>query len=460
MNILKSPSLLFLLPLLMIGSTTVNAQQEDDPLSLIKAPVSPGSTILGLNPSNVNRPKSWEALETTLYSGFFSGTGNNLPGDFGLEFSPYWAGNNPVPLDQFLRPSVGTSLEQNLSFSIASTNKYVVHDTLETGAMGFGVRTMLWQGSKNENAAIVTSYGKLLTDLGISNRIYQVAATMMEGKEAENVTRAIFVNELASTLILNQDNIFAGFQVSDGNLLRKIRRPYADYSAIATSWIQDFHAYLLEKLGDVATYEEYSEALADLVDEFVEVDYAIANLAALQSDRKGFKLEVAGALALNFPTNETDYSVISKWGFWLTPSYQPFKSDWFELLGVARFYWHNTDFYKAFVTPADVYNYNLDFGLRGVLKKGRVSFEAEMTGRYANVILDRQVDDDGVTTTRSRTSKDYQYLFNVNYRINERMIVSYNFGKQFDPLLAFQGNLISMLSLNFGVGAPTVKDLK
>ena len=85
-------------------------------------------------------------------------------------------------------------------------------------------------------------------------------------------------------------------------------------------------------------------------------------------------------------------------------------------------------------------------------KKGR-SFEAEMTGRYANVILDRQVDDDGITTTRRKTSRDYQYLFNGNYRINERMIVSYNFGKQFDPLVSFQGNLISLLSLNFGIGA-------
>lgn len=52
-------------------SAVLHAQEEDagtDPLSEVKAPQFPAAVMLGVQPATINRPKSWKAFETAVFS--------------------------------------------------------------------------------------------------------------------------------------------------------------------------------------------------------------------------------------------------------------------------------------------------------------------------------------------------------------------------------------------------------
>lgn len=51
-------------------------------------------------------------------------------------------------------------------------------------------------------------------------------------------------------------------------------------------------------------------------------------------------------------------------------------------------------------------------------------------------------------------------IINFNYNLSSNIVLSYTFGKQRDDLLLnLNGNLISLLSFNFGFGGPYANDL-
>jgi hypothetical protein len=446
----KSVALLVGLQLTL--AVTAFAQDSDDKLSVIKAPQSPAASILSLQPATISRPKSWQTLETALFSNFANNGNLAVPNDFALEFSPYWAGKRKVDINEFLVPSPLVSVQQNLSFSLASTTKFMLPGNIASNAVSLGARTMIWQGTKNETTAIMTAYRDVMDGLGLSNRIFRIADNIGEGHEDKRVRKTKFVDTLMLVIKKNRDQVFKDLEFSSRLGGRK--------AEVIDMWIDMFRAHLLKKFPDVASWEEFAELTSDATDEFIKVDQAIASVTELQKDRKGFKLEVASAMILNFPTNETNYSAISKWGFWLTPSFQPFDTENFEFLGVARFFWYDQQFYQSWFPNTQYYNSNFDYGARFVYKKHKYSIEFEATGRRSDLVLSRTVDPQGIITTSKKVDKDFQYLVNFNYRLTDQLMVSYNFGKQFEPRLSINGSLISLLTLNYGLGAPTTKDIK
>ncbi|MDZ7695250.1 MAG: hypothetical protein U5K69_29740 [Balneolaceae bacterium] len=82
--------------------TTAFAQES---LTDIKAPSSPAAALLGVQPQSVLAPKSYRALETAVYSNFLNNAGAAaIPNDFGLEFTPYWAKDHSLSLEEYLYP--------------------------------------------------------------------------------------------------------------------------------------------------------------------------------------------------------------------------------------------------------------------------------------------------------------------------------------------------------------------
>jgi hypothetical protein len=84
----------------------------------------------------------------------------------------------------------------------------------------------------------------------------------------------------------------------------------------------------------------------------------------------------------------------------------------------------------------------------------------ELLGRQNKTILEKSKDSNGVTTVKSKTDSDFQYLINFNYRISDTIILSYNFGSQFKPVINSGNNLISLATINFGIGGPKKIDVK
>ncbi|MES2655821.1 MAG: hypothetical protein V4620_09550 [Bacteroidota bacterium] len=425
--------------LLILFPYLVNAQ-NDDKLTPLKAPTSPSSIIIGSQPNTVSRPKSWQAVETSLISNYFNESGNIIiPKDYSLEVTPFWLDNKAkITIEEFLNPGFKESFWQNLSFSISSTKDYLIKDTIKTDAIGIGARTMLWQGSKDAEAYKVKVLNTAMNKTELSQKIYVKAIQLLQDTAIKS--KDTFINKLI--LAINNDlSILKDIETED-----------------KSNWIDDFRAILTLKLPKEVP--KINDEIDEIIDNFVSLDKYITELTELQKDRTGFRIELASAIALNFPTNSTNYSYAPKYGVWLTPSYQDKNWKHFEMLGVLRFLWNDQNFIKKYLPNDKIYDQNYDYGLRLVYKYEKFSIEAEIIGRYSDLTLERTKDSLGVVTTKSESKSDIQYLLNLNYRISDSMVLSYNLGKKFDVFSSTDKNLISVVTINYGIGAPKKSNIK
>ncbi|MCK6639437.1 MAG: hypothetical protein L6Q81_05075 [Bacteroidia bacterium] len=437
----------FLIVSLVVFSQETEAQVGNEALTNVKAPASPSSSIIGSQPSTISRPKSWESLEASLFSNFIDSNNRFLiPDNYSLEFSPYWAMGGKISNKDFLTPSVGTSALQNLSVSISSTKSFKINDTTKTDAMGFGIRTMLWQGTKDEIDLINKKYDDAMTASRIS---MEIVTTMDSVDYPANCNKDTFLNILFNKLDAAKNNIFESTSLSESE---------------QAEWLKGFKIYLSDSLPSSASYNDEkvrADLLDKLIDQYCQLDTKIDYLENVRDERKGFKLEVATAVALNFPNNRTDYSYGSKVGVWFTPSFQPFKEKWhyLEFLGVARYFWYNPKFYSVYMPSGKFFEHNIDYGFKLVLKQKKIALEMEATGRTSSVVLSRTVEADGSITKRTNTKTDHQLIATLTYVVNENISISYNFGRSFKPTLDHKGNLLSVATINFGLGAPKIEDL-
>ena len=160
-----------------------------------------------------------------------------------------------------------------------------------------------------------------------------------------------------------------------------------------------------------------------------------------------------------FP-NDFNFSVTPQQSVWLTPSYR-FRgtASFLEILGVLRYNWYNMNFYQQYFQNKETYEYNFDYGISLNLLFKKISLHFEAVGQYSNTIFDKTTDPSGITTTHSKTQSDFQYIGTFSYQISKKLILSYSFGKQFKPILNYNGTLISLVGLNFGFGGPTSDNL-
>jgi Putative MetA-pathway of phenol degradation len=427
----------------IFGSSILLAfgQELEEKITKLKAPSSPASVIIGIQPATISKPKSWEALEAGLFTNYYNqSSGLTIPNDYALEFTPYWMRKDVyVPMSDFATPSIGKSLQQNLSFSIASTKNFIIHDTVHRDAIGFGARTMLWQGSKKEVKKVNDGIELARQKLALKNLVTQATLGLT------TTTKADYISKVISALKKNSRKLMS-------------TAPLLFASGSVSKWLNTLSDRLEAELGtDASTYDS---TLGSIVNSLTAIETDAVALENMIKDRKGLKVEVATALAVVFPTNETDFSYLPTYSVWVTPSYQPFNQEHWEFVGVLRFNWLDRNFYTKYTSKQDIIDRNTDYGLRLVYKLGRFSVEAEGVGRRSKVVVEKTTDPDtGLTTEVSRSDKDFQYILNFNYRISESIIVSYNFGKQFKPVLTSNQTLINMLTLNLGLGGPRKDDL-
>ena len=413
--------------------------QSDSRLTPIKAPSSPSSIIIGSQSNGIARPKSWQAVETSLISNYFNENGNIIiPKDYSIEITPYWFNSKrKIEMGKYLNPSYAESFFQNSSFSISSTKNFIIKDTIKTDAIGFGFRTMIWQGTKDKQIDKQKVFNIIMDKDELSQFIVSKVTRILEDTSLKN--KDTLINRLI-LVIYNDTSILKGLD-----------------SNVKSNWIEALKKNFKLKLSNNLT--NYDEEISNILDDFLKIDDYILKLTAMQKDRDGFRLELASAVALNFPTSSVNFSYAPKYGIWLTPSYQDASWTNFEILGVARLIWNDQEFNRKYLPSEKVFDRNYDYGLRFVYKNDKLSIEAEIIGRYSDLILERTKDSSGIITTRSENKSDIQYLLNFNYRISDAMVLSYNIGKKFDYFTGTNNNLISLVTLNYGIGAPMKSNL-
>jgi hypothetical protein len=418
-------------------------------LSRLTIPTSPASSAIGIQPNQILRPKSYQALETALYSNFFDGSdGAIIPKDFALEFTPYWAKNRGLSLKDYVDPKFGQQFVRNSSFSIATTQSFLLEDSSKMNGIGFGYRTSFFISGPNDKKKIEELTAKIERDgdlyVGINRKILSIIYTDSNYDNLDAILNAIrpIITDALYTQVYNIQNPkekSEADQVVNG-IINSVRE--LSYSKDnRDDFFAKLYILIANKLDLNVGFDEYKSYLLS---------------------RQGFSIDVAYASFIGFPTGNFEFSYLPHHYFWLTPSYN-FKSKLdgvkISASGVIRLEYYNSRFYDAYFPNSSVYANNVDYGLGISADYKKFSMQFELVGRESFGFVKAGVDTDGEYLYKWNSRSDVQYIGTFNYNISPSIVIAYSIGNRFDPIRNSKSTFVSTLSLNFGFGGPTEKDI-
>lgn len=430
------------LMLLMVWLPTVFLAQ--DKLNLLRAPTSPASGILDLQPKVVLQPKSYQALETALYSNFLNSNYDAvIPTDFALEFTPYWTENHKLSLANYLYPEAFMDhLVRNSSISLASTQNFILGDSTASNGLAFGYRTSFFFPNKKDKEITTAKIAAIQNDNSLKSRIEAQAFGLVLNESVGD--KKEFITAMRDTV---------------SNAITK----YGRYNTP-----KEMKAMIETILGKmetlpeltVTTQDAFLDAFRAIIDAEVKTYISIEELQAYLKERQGLTIDIALASLLNFPTNSFEFSYLPKSSIWVTPSYRfSEKFEFLKLLAVFRYEWYLDDYYRRYFPEATTYQNNIDYGVSLSTDFKRFSVQFELVGRSSSATIPSGTDAQGNELFRKEKDSDVQYMGTFNYNLTDQIVLSYTLGSKFDAILNPDETLVSLLSLNFGFGSPTSNDL-
>ena len=131
------------------------AQNSDFNLENLKAPSMPSATIIGTQVNDLNSPKSMKDLETAIFTNYLnSGQSLTVPNNYALEINPFMlSGMKNFDYRSYLNNEPAENMWRNLSLSIATTNKFLIKDSVFTNAVGLSVRTIILNGELSKKVS-------------------------------------------------------------------------------------------------------------------------------------------------------------------------------------------------------------------------------------------------------------------------------------------------------------------
>lgn len=422
----------------LISFASIQAQKKLDALT---TPSSPAASILGMQPSSIIQPKSYRALEAALFANFSDDNGNSvIPNDFGLEFMPYWATDHGITIEEYLYPKINLNqILRNSSFSVASTQNFLLQDSTKTKSIALGYRTSLFFGNAQDKEIIKQHIDKLTINQRVGSKIMS-KLIRLESK-FHYKTKEEYLTAVHDSLTIRINEVLGKKSIKQAEEITKNIYDAAENLSFDENNTDLFFTSFLELVESkiMGSYEEFKTYI---------------------KERQGFNIDFAYALSLNFPTNDFEYSQVPRQSFWINPSYKfSDKISFLKAIGVLRYEWYNKKYFEKYFPDTQVYKNNFDYGLAllGEFKKFSIEFEA--TGRKSSSLSAAGTDGSGNTLYTKETASDFQYIGTFSYRLTEQIALSYQIGSSFKPIFTTNGTLISLLSLNFGFGGPNTTDV-
>lgn len=431
-----------LLTFLLLGQSVGFAQETDaEQLQKLSAPSSPASAVIGIQPSTVLSPKSYNALETALFNDFTQDGNFVIPKDLGLEFSPYWTKNHQLSLSDYLYPSFGQSLAMNTAFSLASSQNFKLGDSSNCNVLGLGIRTSIFIPF-NEDRNRVDHYRDSLTRIMKIESSFSAKIKQLLDEDDVNSTDDL-VKKLEPYIV---KKLIALGYVSTND----------DVQKLATSICSDTTSLPAFMKGTDEQTNAYRDTLITLIRKHTAATKTLAAFQQYLRYRNGLYFDIAYASSVGFPTNDFEFSYVPKNAIWLTPSFHFFNNEnhGLKAMLVYRYEFHNLDFYRAYFPNSIVYRNNNDYGLAFSADFPKWTVQAEFVGRSSNTEIPVGQDANNNVLYIKQRANDIQYLATFNYRLTDQMILTYTLGNRFDPITNPKSTLVSTLSVNFGFGTP------
>jgi hypothetical protein len=152
-------------------------------------------------------------------------------------------------------------------------------------------------------------------------------------------------------------------------------------------------------------------------------------------NRVGWRLELAGATAYNFPDDQWDDGELKNTGVWLNTAYRTDEGsylDHFDFLGVLRYLWNEAD-------DESLSTYDIGARLIWISQNDDIPVSASAEYVYRLVSDGDKQDSD-------------KLAFIGEYLVNKTWSLFASFGKSFDPDYEGNENFFSLLGVNLGYG--------
>ena len=379
-------------------------------VDLLKAPSSPASNLLGISPSDIEKPTDVSAFMLSLQSATNSFT--KLPSNYAVDIAPYWAFKNSkkgdITTEGFRKTSGKNVFKQTLVFSFAFRNPDSTETELNFKSFfgGFGFKFSLFRGHYD---------GTTNQALNTIKRIQNKRLKLLEiGIERSNTDSLVLSLENRRKDMLRGKTPFEIANILQSNEYKKIG--------------DSLNLLLLEFKNE--SIAEQQEAL----------DKEIQSVAStFQTTRIGFTWDIAGGASTEFRSKRFDNAKLYNAGLWTTIGYTD------SVLGSGLFLLrllHNPDkiFAKDNMTNDIDDITTIDAGLRYIYSRSQSKFSASLEAIYRSVLSSETIE------------PSWRLVFNAEYAIWQNQKLTFSFGRNFDGTVTKDGNLIATLTFLTGFG--------
>ena len=366
---------IFILSILFAAPASIVIASEESPefevkLDELRIPDAPALSIIGSPKIEISNPGTPRAFGLSLIESF-SDSDSAIPQNVAVDIAPYWWSKRKFnTLDDY----------------ICKTNDENIPEALTCSKIGFGeslIRSLTISIASSEEDFELDGNNIDLTRLGLGLRF-----SVIPGK-----INPAFVKEFNS---ISPENICL-FKLDDnGNKQRLVGSELSECRADKTE--------ALTKLGK--------------------------KLQELNATRVGWQLDFALASALDFNEDNFDNAEFTRFGTWLTASYQPTNSEnkasSVTFLGIGRYLYDDFE---------DKGNNLVDLG-------GRVIWSPAETPLSASAEYLRRFGDDD----------DDRLVGLAEYKFNDTYSIFASFGKTFEEDFTGNDDLVTFLGINIGLG--------
>lgn len=351
------------------GGDSNGATEQEITLDELRIPDAPALSILGSPKIEISNPGTPRAFGLSLIESF-SDSDSAIPQNFAIDIAPYWWSKKTFnTLDDY----------------ICRTNDKEVPEALTCDKIGFGeslIRSLTFSIASSEADFTRDEEEIDLTRVGLGLRFSLISGDM----------NPAFINKMNS---ISPENLCL-WKIEDGE-----KKPLSTAE--------------FEQCGNDKT-----EALRNLAIELQE----------LNATRVGWQLDFALASAVDFEDDNFDNAEFTRFGTWLTASYQPTDSEGqassVTFLGLGRY------LYDDFEDEGDTF---FDLG-------GRLIWKPADTPLSASVEYLRRLGD----------NDDDRLVGLVEYKFSDTYSVFASFGKGFEEAFTDRDDVVTFLGINIGLG--------
>lgn len=365
-------------------------------LNLLRAPSSPAFNILGISPTSIDKPTDLNAFKVSLQNA--TGNFSKLPSDYSLELAPANIfGKRGLTLGTYDSTKFKYVFWQSLSFSTAIT-----HANIDDKA------------TNDSN-----SFTKL--GIGIKFSILRGRWTNKTREKYETISKALATTNEDVMNAFNNNKIINAWRKEKDSIL---------HSA-------NLNSFLIDKLNKNIDSLKDNLSAEVSINNYQKIHDAINNF---KIDRVGPFLDFTSGIALDFPDNRFNYSLVSKVGAWITGGYENSEKG-ISFLGIGR-YLYQPD--KIFADDAGkLKSTNIStFDLGGKLVyNGIDKFSLSAEWVYRSLL-----NSDAIKPSS-------RYTINVEYDIGLNQKLTFGIGKNFDGTIKKGDNLIAVLNFIVGFGS-------